>query len=300
MACQCYQTPKTALIPTPYITYACLAREGPLQSRASGFPTTMLRVFKASGEEVLAIGLAELVEMTGAGERPMRALDLKRHLQGFCGQPRFRQKLLLMDGQILSDDAVLNEPVDVQLVLLSFNPYPSDPVRRLCDAARKNDVSEVEQLLQRPQDPNLEFAGMSPLPFAAERGAADAVRLLLEASADMDWAGILRRTPLYVASKNGHVEVVRLLLEAKADKDKLDFAIQGPMYAASETGHLEIVRLLLEAKADKDTANSAGDTPMSIASKHGHTEVVQLLQEASCPNDPALLDAEPSGKRSGS
>ena len=67
----------------------------------------MLRVFKASGEEVLAMQFAEFVEQLGPGTEPIRALRLKHHLQGLCGQPRFRQRLLLLDGQILSDDAAL-------------------------------------------------------------------------------------------------------------------------------------------------------------------------------------------------
>ena len=68
----------------------------------------MLKVFKASGEEVLASQFADFVENMGAGEQPIRVLDLKRHLFSLCGQPRFRQRLLLPDGQILSDDATLN------------------------------------------------------------------------------------------------------------------------------------------------------------------------------------------------
>ena len=86
----------------------------------------MLRVFWASGEQALAIRFAEFVEMTGLGEQPIRAVDLKRHLRDVCGQPRFRQRLLLPDGKILSDDAVLHGPVDVQLILLSFNHYSQE------------------------------------------------------------------------------------------------------------------------------------------------------------------------------
>ena len=47
-----------------------------------------------------------------------------------------------------------------------------------------------------------------------------AVRLLLEACADKNWADTDGRSPMYAASYNGHVDIVRLLLEAKADKDK--------------------------------------------------------------------------------
>ena len=71
----------------------------------------MFRVFKASGEEVLAIQFAAIKERICGGDQPIRVLDLKRHLQGLCGQPRFRQRLLLPDGQMLPEDAVPRNPV---------------------------------------------------------------------------------------------------------------------------------------------------------------------------------------------
>ena len=110
----------------------------------------------ASGEEALAIPFQEFVEVTGAVEH-VRALDLKRHLQGLSGQPLFKQRLLDADGQILSDDAVLNGPADVQLVLQPYSPSSQDQIRKLHFAAGWNDIEVLKQLLQRPQDPNVEL-----------------------------------------------------------------------------------------------------------------------------------------------
>ena len=81
----------------------------------------MLRVFKASGEEALALQFEEFVEMTTSSKEPVRVLALKRHLQDLCGQTRFRQRLLLPDGRILSDDAVLRGSMDVRVVVLPFH-----------------------------------------------------------------------------------------------------------------------------------------------------------------------------------
>ncbi|OLP73637.1 Ankyrin-2, partial [Symbiodinium microadriaticum] len=57
----------------------------------------MLRVWKASGEELVAISGKEL--------KTVRAL--KKQLQGYCGLPRFRQRLLL-DGRNMEDDESLD------------------------------------------------------------------------------------------------------------------------------------------------------------------------------------------------
>ena len=91
----------------------------------------MLRAFKPSGEEVLAIQFAKFVEVIDVPEQPVRALDLKRHLQGLCGQPRFKQRLLLADGQTLSDDDPLNGPLELQLILLPFITSSDDDMDQL-------------------------------------------------------------------------------------------------------------------------------------------------------------------------
>ena len=44
----------------------------------------MLHVWKASGEELAVVKLEDFREVR----------DLKRHLQGLCGLPRFRQRLV--------------------------------------------------------------------------------------------------------------------------------------------------------------------------------------------------------------
>ena len=121
----------------------------------------MLRVFKASGEEALSIPYEEFVQMLVLGEQPVTALAVKRHLQSLCGLPRFRQRLLLPDGQILSDNADLRGPMDMQLILQPCIASSEEQIEQLQEAACANDVLTMEQLLQRPQDPDLAY-GISP------------------------------------------------------------------------------------------------------------------------------------------
>ena len=146
----------------------------------------MLGVFKASGEEVLEVQFADLVDKIAAGKQHIRVLDLKRHLQSLYGEARFRQRLVLADGKLLSDDDVLSGPMDVQLILLPFSPTSNEQVQQLWKAAGDNDVAALEMLLQRPQDPSLKFARGAPLHHAAETGSVEAVSLLLQACADKD------------------------------------------------------------------------------------------------------------------
>ena len=83
----------------------------------------MLRVLKTSGEEALNIEVAALQEAGPVEEHAVRVIDIKRYLHRSCWQPpRFRQRLLLEDGQILSDDVALDESLDVHIA--NFNQAP--------------------------------------------------------------------------------------------------------------------------------------------------------------------------------
>ena len=246
-------------------------------------------MFKASAEEVFAIGFEEFVAMAPGSEQPDRARALKCHVQRVSGQSRFKQRLLLLDGQILSDDFVFREPTDVQLVLQQFAGSSEEQIHNLRNAARDNDIETMEQLLQRPQDPDLEVGGRPPaLHYACGQGHVEAARLLLEATADKDRACMSRgSTPMLCACGGGCKEVVTLLLEARADKDKATNSGATPLFMASQEGHLEVVRLLLEANADKNKAQNNGATPLFMASQEGHLEVARLLLAASADKDKA-------------
>ena len=64
----------------------------------------MLRAFKASGEEALAVAFTDFP----AEELPLRVLDIKRSLHGLVDQ------LVRSDGQMLADDVVLHVCMDLQ------------------------------------------------------------------------------------------------------------------------------------------------------------------------------------------
>ena len=236
--------------------------------------------------------VADFAEGTSLLDQPVRAFDVKRRLQSVCGQPRFKQRLLL-DGQILSDDALLEGPLDLQLVLLDFRPSSDDQIKRLLSAARLNNTAIMEHLLHRPQDPDAEFGGSSALHFACSQGHMEAVQLLLEASADKDKADEGGATPMFVASWVGHMEVVRWLLQVRADKDKCDNNGATPLLKACghhRYDHVEVVRLLLESNADTERATVLGNTPLLAASQNGHVEIVRILLEAKADKDKARTD----------
>lgn len=117
---------------------------------------------------------------------------------------------------------------------------------------------------------------------ASLNGNIEAVKLLLEAKADVNKAYTSEATPLYLASTKGHTEVVKLLLGAMADVNQAEAKYGAtPLIIASRGGHTEVAKLLLEAKADvnvKVKAKGKEYTALSLAKEGGHTRIVELLK----------------------
>ena len=246
----------------------------------------MLRVYLASGTELAAFTTEDLSSV-----EKVRAL--KQRLESLCGLPRFRQRLLY-DGVALEDDIVLATPMDLHLLLL---PLSDDyqKARELVEASARGFLSQVEALLQLPQDPDVitqdqqEDHGTNvPLHSACKGGHLEVARLLLEARADPDHATASGATPLFSASKHGHEDIVRLLLEANADVGTHDghckvcrnIHVELPLPAACAAGCLKIAVLLLSARADIEAGDAWGDPPLMCACLSKHFEMVQLLVEA--------------------
>ncbi|CAE7815392.1 mask [Symbiodinium sp. CCMP2592] len=117
--------------------------------------------------------------------------------------------------------SMLEGTSDLQLVLLPFSSASQQQADELADAAGEGEVSLVEELLQRPQDPDAnDRNGETPLYRASLVGSTETARLLLEAGADFDLAcGQHHLTALVVAAGLGHVDTVRVLLQAGADQE---------------------------------------------------------------------------------
>ena len=242
------------------------------RKQPAGTPDKILRVFQTSGEELTSI----------SADKVGSVQELKRRLHGFCGVPRFRQRLL-HEGVVLEIGMRLESSMDIQLVLLNFCEATEEQEEELIAAADSCNAARVEQILQRPQSPDTSLEAMTPLGSACSNGDLDTALLLLEARADVDAADIGDDTPLLKAAFQGHVHVVGALLEARASTEVMQRDEATPLsVAASEDDeeHREIVRLLLQARADTEATNCDNETPLFVASELGNESVVSLLLQA--------------------
>ena len=148
----------------------------------------------------------------------------------------------------------------------------------------------VRLLLEAKADVNAKVKyGVTPLHLAAVRGKAEIVELLLNlrAETDVNARNEEGRTSLHVAAEHGKAEVVRLLLTLRAETDVNARGEKGraPLYVAVEQGAAERL-LLTRAETDVNARGEKGRAPLYVAVEQGEAEIVRLLLRAET-DDPA-------------
>ena len=171
----------------------------------------MLCVRMASGAEVAQLPLEEAGTVAGAeSNASSSSVGCHDSGRGFC-----------REVSLLEDDAKLTSSMDLTLALQSFAEVSLNLIAELLSVAEMGRVSEMEAILQGPQDPNPELSMEfypeeeyeTPLVLASSQGHMETVGLLLEAEADPN-GGYAGSTPLGVAELP---EIMRLLLQSRAD-----------------------------------------------------------------------------------
>src|SRR5215471_13835947 len=76
-------------------------------------------------------------------------------------------------------------------------------------------------------------------------------------------------TPLHIAAFAGNRRAVRLLLEAGADIHAKGDLSTSPLYNAVSARHVQVAELLLQHGADPDAENELGFTPRTLAKQEG-------------------------------
>eukprot|EP00435_Cladocopium_sp_Y103_P013227 s989_g3.t1 len=245
------------------------------------FIRSMLHVsLAASGTDVAVLDAEKLEEMMPQS-KGRAILELKKYLSHQVGCSRFRQRILNGSAVELGDGQEICVPAELQLVILDFWPPEKDEDAKFVSACAQNEVERVAEMLQRPQNPNARDGdGWPALHFAAERGNASCVELLLEARAHLEIRAVDSSSALHCAAFNGQSKVLKLLLDARADKNSELREGSTALHLAADKNHSPVVRLLLDAGAQKNRATDCDFTPLHLAAMGGHSEVVRLLLDA--------------------
>jgi len=171
----------------------------------------------------------------------------------------------------------------------------------LIAAAREGDLQAVVEVLGTNfDDPK---ALSRPLFFAAQRGHAEVVKVLLEHGADANTSYTFG-SPIHAAARANDADVVRLLLENGTDPDLMagDFD-QSPIHEAAARGAFEAAEILLEHGADVNFRNNKGRPAIHAAAMSGKQDMVEFLRDnGATPNLPepiTLIELENSNIEAG-
>jgi|GEM_PF-3467656 TPR repeat protein len=125
-----------------------------------------------------------------------------------------------------------------------------------------------------------EYDGTTALEAAAASGHTETVRLLLDASAKVNYRSDHHmETPLMLAALNGHHEIVELLLERGADP-KLVGSYGNALLYATVSNQKEIARMLIRRGVHVNMPGQHRVTALHVASYKGYFNIVMMLLKA--------------------
>ncbi|XP_037646230.1 ankyrin repeat domain-containing protein 50 [Sebastes umbrosus] len=262
----------------------------------------VLQLLKRSGL-VSAAGFSRVaVHCTGEDVTSLRqAFEREMSVKKLLGSGVSVNQPGSTDGQTLLASAAHDGSANVAELLLTHgsDPLASDQQGQtpLTLASRQGHVQVLSVLLewtksQKPETAvrmmeHVDNEGWTALRSAAWGGHGEAVRLLLDAGADVDGCDAEGRTALRAAAWGGHEEIVLTLLDYGARVDKADSKGRTPLIAAAYMGHHEAVEILLDHNAEVNLADGDGRTALSVAALcvptvagvKGYGEVASLLLE---------------------
>src|SRR5215469_3045282 len=186
---------------------------------------------------------------------------------------------------------------------------PQQSGNRFYELIRNNDLKGLQAEVREAGVDIRDDRGATPLMHAAAVGSIGAVRLLLDAGAEVNarnafdataliWAGgdpeksrlLIQRgadvharsktgkTPLMaIAGRPGNLDLLRLALDKGADPNERDARGNTALFFAVETGDAETSRLLIERRADVNAADALGYTPLIRAVSANWIDTATLL-----------------------
>ncbi|WP_264707649.1 ankyrin repeat domain-containing protein [Wolbachia endosymbiont (group A) of Acrocera orbiculus] len=242
-----------------------------------------------------------------------------------------REMMFAFNDAIVSNSKCIASICNSEDVIVGFNKEKAIlSTEQLFDAVRRNNLSEVENLLSMGADVNIrDKRSWAPLHCTADNdNKLDISGAILNRNADIEARTNIGETPLHIANAYGQLKIIELLvdkgasLEAKTNDGltPLHVAIQHnnttpkiiefllkkgvnieaktkndwtPLHYAVFKDRLDIVKVLSSRGANIEAKTSDGKTPLDLAIQGNYTDIVGFLKQTEL--DKKLLTATENG-----
>ena len=147
-------------------------------------------------------------------------------------------------------------------------------------AAEKGNLPAAQALLTAGADVSLHHGRCedSAIVRAARRGQLEILFAIIRHGADVNATGASAVTALHQATRKNQVGAIDMLLQAGANVDALDTDGRTPLHWAVDIGHLAATQALLAAGADATLRRGRhDDSAMSWAASKGHEDLLQAV-----------------------
>ena len=121
---------------------------------------------------------------------------------------------------------------------------------------------------------------LTPLKAAAAIGDVKALRILIDAGADVEKHYKRNGTPLMVAAKFGHVNAAGFLLQRGANINRQVGGVGTPLTFAAESNELQMLKFLISEGAEVNGYSSVSGSALTAAARKNRPESVRLLLES--------------------
>ena len=151
---------------------------------------------------------------------------------------------------------------------------------RLMAAAAEGRSSVLKLLVDASANVNSQRKdGVTAIWLAAQFGHVRCVVLLAELNADVNLQATDGASPVYIAAQGGNCECIRELHSRNADVRRTDMRGVSPVHQAAMNGHDDCIRLLHELNANVSVIDNNKNSPLDMAKKHNHSACIEALKK---------------------
>lgn len=162
------------------------------------------------------------------------------------------------------------------MIALASAAFAEETGDRFYQSIRNNDLTTLRALIKAHGPSTADSRGQTPVMHAAAFGSYDAMKLLIDAGADVKVVSASGMTALHLCA--GDIKKVRLLVDHGADVNAQSKMGRTPLLVAAYTnGASETVKFLLSKGVRVNAADTSGITPLIAAANVNDSTTAKLL-----------------------